>query len=74
MEVLSKSSAETDQEEKEGKGKDSKEIPCETGVKEVSEWASGLDDVDDEHLYFSPEKGNVVFASAVDGWGFRWVT
>ncbi|KAI0086587.1 translation elongation factor 2 [Irpex rosettiformis] len=26
---------------------------------------------DDEDIYFAPEKGNVVFASAVDGWGFR---
>ncbi|KAI5122471.1 hypothetical protein M0805_008782 [Coniferiporia weirii] len=26
---------------------------------------------DDEDLYFVPERGNVVFASAIDGWGFR---
>ncbi|TIB01756.1 hypothetical protein E3P92_01294 [Wallemia ichthyophaga] len=26
---------------------------------------------DDEDLYFSPEKGNVLFASAADGWAFR---
>lgn len=26
---------------------------------------------DDEDIYFDPEKGNVVFASAIDGWGFR---
>ena len=26
---------------------------------------------DDEDLYFAPEKGNVIFASAIDGWGFR---
>lgn len=26
---------------------------------------------DDEDLYFAPEKGNVIFASAFDGWGFR---
>lgn len=26
---------------------------------------------DDEDIYFAPERGNVVFASAVDGWGFR---
>merc|ERR1711915_180932 len=30
----------------------------------------GIDDVDDSDLYFSPELGNVVFASAYDGWGF----
>ncbi|KAL0960835.1 hypothetical protein HGRIS_005851 [Hohenbuehelia grisea] len=26
---------------------------------------------DDEDIYFAPERGNVVFASAIDGWGFR---
>lgn len=26
---------------------------------------------DDEDIYFSPDRGNVVFASATDGWGFR---
>jgi ribosome assembly protein 1 len=26
---------------------------------------------DDEDIYFAPDRGNVVFASAVDGWGFR---
>lgn len=26
---------------------------------------------DDEDIYFAPERGNVVFASAVEGWGFR---
>ncbi|XP_059490182.1 elongation factor-like GTPase 1 isoform X3 [Neocloeon triangulifer] len=33
-------------------------------------WTSGLDEADDSQLYFSPEQGNVVFASAVDGWAF----
>ncbi|KAG6903265.1 hypothetical protein C0995_000160 [Termitomyces sp. Mi166 len=26
---------------------------------------------DDEDRYFAPERGNVIFASAIDGWGFR---
>lgn len=26
---------------------------------------------DDEDLYFAPEQGNVIFASAMDGWAFR---
>lgn len=26
---------------------------------------------DDEDIYFAPDKGNVIFASAIDGWGFR---
>ncbi|KAJ6219779.1 hypothetical protein RDWZM_005591 [Blomia tropicalis] len=34
------------------------------------DWSSGLDDVDDDDVYFSPENGNVIFASAIDGWGF----
>ncbi|KAL1748353.1 P-loop containing nucleoside triphosphate hydrolase protein [Schizophyllum fasciatum] len=28
-------------------------------------------ELEDEDIYFAPEKGNVVFASAIDGWGFR---
>lgn len=34
------------------------------------DWSAGLEDVDDSQLYFSPEQGNVVFTSAIDGWGF----
>ncbi|KAG8516396.1 Elongation factor-like GTPase 1 [Galemys pyrenaicus] len=34
------------------------------------DWSAGLEHEDDSHLYFAPERGNVVFASAVDGWGF----
>ncbi|ODV96939.1 hypothetical protein PACTADRAFT_48729 [Pachysolen tannophilus NRRL Y-2460] len=26
---------------------------------------------DDQDIYFSPEKNNVIFASAIDGWGFN---
>jgi ribosome assembly protein 1 len=32
--------------------------------------SSGLEEADDSNLYFAPEQGNVVFASAADGWGF----
>lgn len=38
---------------------------------QVYDWSAGLEEVDDSHLYFSPDQGNVVFASAIDGWGFR---
>ena len=38
--------------------------------KTVYDWSTGLEDEDDSHLYFSPDQGNVIFASAVDGWGF----
>lgn len=37
---------------------------------DVYDWTSALEDSDDSNLYFSPEQGNVVFASAIDGWGF----
>ncbi|XP_077567818.1 elongation factor-like GTPase 1 isoform X3 [Stigmatopora nigra] len=36
---------------------------------QVYDWSAGLDEVDDSHLYFAPDQGNVVFASAIDGWG-----
>ena len=36
---------------------------------EAEDWV--LDEEDDADVYFSPERGNVVFASATDGWGFR---
>jgi len=34
------------------------------------DWNSGLDDKDDSSVYFTPESGNVIFACALDGWGF----
>lgn len=40
-------------------------------TKEYYDWNTGMDDVDDSNLYFSPDQGNVIFASAADGWGFR---
>ncbi|XP_057324553.1 elongation factor-like GTPase 1 [Microplitis mediator] len=36
----------------------------------VTDWQSALEETDDSNLYFSPERGNVLFASAIDGWGF----
>eukprot|EP00095_Tigriopus_kingsejongensis_P009706 snap_masked-scaffold115_size343722-processed-gene-0.4 protein:Tk09706 transcript:snap_masked-scaffold115_size343722-processed-gene-0.4-mRNA-1 annotation:"elongation factor tu gtp-binding domain-containing protein 1" len=41
--------------------------PAEPGL---FDWSTGLEEADDSELYFAPERGNVVFASAVDGWGF----
>lgn len=35
------------------------------------DWSAGLEDADDDNLYFSPEAGNVAFASAYDGWAFQ---
>ncbi|WYZ39950.1 hypothetical protein EsH8_IV_000291 [Colletotrichum jinshuiense] len=43
----------------------------EAGVEQVSE--SGefqFEERDDEDLYFAPEKNNVIFSSAIDGWAF----
>ncbi|CAH8541654.1 unnamed protein product [Schistosoma intercalatum] len=37
----------------------------------VYDWSNNLGKADDSNLYFSPEKGNVVFCSSVDSWGFR---
>lgn len=37
---------------------------------EVYDWSSGLEDVDDSHLYFDPSAGNVILSSAYDGWAF----
>ncbi|KAH8876609.1 Elongation factor-like GTPase 1 [Schistosoma japonicum] len=34
-------------------------------------WSNSLEKADDSNLYFSPEKGNVVFCSSIDSWGFR---
>ncbi|KAM5170895.1 elongation factor-like GTPase 1 isoform 2-T3 [Mantella aurantiaca] len=41
-----------------------------TEGEQVYDWSAGLEESDDSHLYFSPDQGNVVFASAIDGWGF----
>ena len=37
---------------------------------EYFDWSTGLEDSDDSDLYFSPDRGNVIFASAIDGWAF----
>ncbi|XP_066994936.2 elongation factor-like GTPase 1 [Anabrus simplex] len=44
--------------------------PSAGGEGNLYDWSTGLEDADDSHLYFTPELGNVIFASAVDGWGF----
>ncbi|XP_037102539.1 elongation factor-like GTPase 1 isoform X1 [Syngnathus acus] len=51
--------------------KTKEEQGCETPLgDQVYDWSAGLEEADDSHLYFSPDQGNVVFASALDGWGF----
>uniref|UniRef100_H2YCF5 Elongation factor-like 1 n=1 Tax=Ciona savignyi TaxID=51511 RepID=H2YCF5_CIOSA len=56
--------------EKTGQTESSQVEPVD-GEEVVYDWSSGLADTDDSKLYFSPSHGNVVFASAVDGWGFK---
>lgn len=36
----------------------------------VYDWASAIDDIDDDKYYFMPEKNNVIFASSIDDWAF----
>ncbi|KAK7912925.1 hypothetical protein WMY93_013136 [Mugilogobius chulae] len=50
--------------------KESEEPQREASGEQVYDWSAGLDEADDSNLYFSPDQGNVVFASAIDGWGF----
>lgn len=45
----------------------SESMASETQV-HFADW--GIETTDDSDLYFSPEQGNVVMASAYDGWGF----
>jgi ribosome assembly protein 1 len=32
---------------------------------------AGYEEKEDEDIYFAPDRGNVLFASAIDGWAFR---
>lgn len=40
------------------------------GVAADAEVAEGYQERDDEDIYFAPEKNNVIFSSAIDGWAF----
>ncbi|XP_047218843.1 elongation factor-like GTPase 1 isoform X3 [Girardinichthys multiradiatus] len=57
-------------EERAEKVKEEVDRDKDLGGGQVYDWSTGLEEADDSHLYFSPEQGNVVFASAIDGWGF----
>ncbi|XP_057305551.1 elongation factor-like GTPase 1 isoform X1 [Hydractinia symbiolongicarpus] len=52
------------------KDENKENITLNEGESQVFDWSSGLDEADDENIYFSPAQGNVVFASAIDGWAF----
>ncbi|XP_066583089.1 elongation factor-like GTPase 1 isoform X2 [Prorops nasuta] len=56
-----------EREEKEEMQNDKSEAVNERAL---TDWQSALEEIDDSNLYFSPEQGNVLFTSAVDGWGF----
>lgn len=66
-------------EERERRIKARKEAGAESAENSANAGTEGVDTIpepayqekDDEDLYFAPEKGNVIFASAIDGWGFR---
>jgi ribosome assembly protein 1 len=40
-------------------------------AKQAEEEDDEFEERDDEDIYFAPEKGDVIFASAIDGWAFR---
>ncbi|KAG0367407.1 Cytoplasmic GTPase/eEF2-like protein (ribosomal biogenesis), partial [Gamsiella multidivaricata] len=50
--------------EQEGKENESTELED-----TFSDWH--VETQDDSHIYFHPSQGNVIFASAIDGWAFR---
>jgi len=56
-----------------GDGKVSKngaEEKTEFSPDDVFDWSTGMEEKDDSKIYFAPDAGNVVFASAIDGWAF----
>ena len=60
-----------ERKERKGESKDAgKDVEDEEGVGAGGE-EEEYQEKDDEDLYFSPDRGNVIFASAIDGWGFR---
>lgn len=53
---------------------DTKEhVGIQSGEDLYNEWSTAIEAADDSELYFSPQQGNVVFASAADGWAFRYI-
>ena len=45
-----------------------KDVAADTAAEDA---ADEFTEKDDEDIYFAPDRGNVIFASAIDGWGFR---
>ncbi|XP_068176852.1 elongation factor-like GTPase 1 [Antennarius striatus] len=70
LEERAEKDREVGEEPREELGEEPGEEPGEAAGEQIYDWSAGLEQVDDSNLYFSPDQGNVVFASAVDGWGF----
>ncbi|KAK7076905.1 Elongation factor-like GTPase 1 [Halocaridina rubra] len=72
--VLGKTSEEIDKrqrEERERRISERRVSESEASAQDKHIFADwGIENVDDSDLYFTPEQGNVIFASAYDGWGF----
>ncbi|KAI9803194.1 MAG: hypothetical protein M1825_001985 [Sarcosagium campestre] len=47
-------------------------VPLPSGTSSISadETPADFEEKDDEDIYFAPEKNNVIFSSAIDGWAF----
>ncbi|KAJ7202772.1 P-loop containing nucleoside triphosphate hydrolase protein [Mycena pura] len=58
-------------EERERRMAEKKEKHADAADADALEDDSEFQEKDDEDIYFAPERGNVIFASAIDGWGFR---
>lgn len=50
--------------------KSKKQTQDDVSVSDSGVEAVDFEEIDDEDLYFAPEKNNVIFCSAVDGWAF----
>lgn len=50
--------------------KDSKREETDPQESFTFDWSNPLEEEDDSDLYFDPQQGNVIFASALDGWAF----
>lgn len=48
-------------------------VGVQSGEDLYNQWSTAIETADDSDLYFSPQQGNVVFASAADGWAFRYI-
>src|ERR1700761_4361663 len=48
-----------------------RQVRTEASLETLEESDDAYEEQDDDDLYFSPDRGNVIFASAIDGWAFR---